>query len=260
MTTISIISPFLNSKDMLKRTLESVLRQDYPNIEHVIADGGSTDGSVEILKEYEKKYEEAGKKLVWISEKDRGTSEAINKAAGMSHGTLMISMQDVFTSDYIVSKIVKTFENNDVDYSFGGLLFHKEGRVIRRWSGKPGNWHLGFMMATPTLCYTREVWKKHGPYSEEYVSANDYDFQIKLFKDKSLKFISIPEPLVIFYAGGMSNGDFSKKWFSFNEGYKVLRHNQVPFAAFTNLFKTAIAMCAYIFASHRQIELEDWMI
>ena len=259
MKKISIISPVFNPGKMLWRNLESVLRQDYLSVEHVVVDGGSTDGSVDVLKEYERRYEEAGKKLIWISAPDRGISDAVNKASAMSSGDLMIFFIDVFVDDHTISEIVEKFEKDNIDYTFGGLLYQENGRIIRRWSGKPGNWHFGFMLATPTLCYTRSVWEKHGPYSENYICANDYDFQLKLLKDKSLRYQSIAKPLVIYYAGGISNNSFQARWKWIKESQRVLKDNQVPFATFTNCCKTGIALCAYIFASHKKIEMEEWM-
>lgn len=261
---VSIITPTYNSSCMLKKTLESVLKQDYVSVEHIVTDGGSKDGSVELLGEYEKKYARAGKSLIWISEKDNGIYDGVNKASQISTGDLLLHMEDVFAYDHALSEMVEQLEIADADYIFGGLLYQQNGRIIRRWSGKSGNWELGFMMATPTLLYTRIVWEKHGPYSGDYVSesgqdASDYDFQIKLMKDKDLKFISLPKPLVIYYAGGSSNNNFKYRWLCIKECQKVLKDNHARFPLFTNLCKTGTALLAYIFASHNKIDLEEWM-
>lgn len=264
MKKVSIITPTLNDGKMLRKTLESVLRQNYPNIEHVVADGGSLDDSLEVLKEYEKKYTEAGKKLIWISEKDRGIFDGVNKAVALSSGDLIIHMENIFTNNDILSMMVNQLELTDSDYIFGGLIYHKNGLIIRRWSGKPGNWKFGFMMATPTLLYTRSIWDKYGPYSGEYVSsggqdASDYDFQIKLMKDKKLKFSSIAKPLVIYYAGGSSNNNIHSRWLGIKQNYKILCDNHAFFPAFTLLCRVLIALFAYIFALRQEIELEEWM-
>lgn len=265
MKKVSIITPTLNDGKMLRKTLESVLRQNYPNIEHVVADGGSLDDSLEVLKEYEKKYTEAGKKLIWISEKDRGIFDGVNKAVALSSGDLIIHMENIFTNNDILSMMVNQLELTDSDYIFGGLIYHKNGLIIRRWSGKPGNWKFGFMMATPTLLYTRAVWERHGPYSGEYIASNgkdlaaDYDFQIKLMSDLNLKFVAIQKPLVIYYAGGTTNANFKSRWLGIKECQKVLKNNHAPFPTLTNICKTGIALCAYIFALKKKVELEEWM-
>lgn len=259
MKKVSFVTPVYNARDMLRRTLESVLRQDYPNIEHVVVDGGSSDGTIDLLKEYEKKYSLAEKELIWVSEKDNGIWDATNKATDMSSGELIMYAADVFANSQVVSEIVRAFEANDIDYLYGGMLYQRDGKIIRRWSGKHGNWRLGWMAASPTLCYTRETWEKHGPYIEDYKASADYDFQIKLFKDKSLKYLTICAPLVIFYAGGISNGNIKLKWNAIKEGNKILHDNNVKFAVFTTLCKIMTALFAYGFASHERVELEDWM-
>lgn len=264
MEKISIVSPFYNDKVMLKRTLESVLRQDYANIEHVVADGGSTDGSVDLLKEYEAKYKSAGKELIWVSEKDNGIADGVNKATAMSSGNVIMFMVDVLASSHIITEIMEYFEKRGIDYLFGGLIYQRNGKIVRQWSGKPGNWRFGFMMATPTLCYRRAVWKKHGPYSEKYVSptgqdVSDYDFQLKLMRDRSLNFQAIRKPLVIYYAGGSSNNNFRYRLACIAECQKALRANNISFPLFTNLCKTLIALFAYTFAPHKKIILESWM-
>lgn len=259
MKKVSIISPVFNAAGMLKRSLESVLRQDYQNIEHVVTDGSSKDGTVELLEEYEKKYAEAGKKLVWVSEEDHGMVDATNKASSIASGELLLFFSDVYANDHIISKIVAAFDEEEVDYVHGGLLYQQDGKIIRTWSGKHGNWRLGWMAAHPTLCFTRSVWEKHGPYVDKYLNGWDYDFEIKLFKDKSLKYKTFEEPLIIYYAGGTSNGGLKKKCKSIRDAYFVLRDNNVQFAFFVNFCKTIRGVCSYLLVNRREIELEDWM-
>jgi len=259
MKKISLITPVLNAEAMLRRSLESVLRQDYPYIEHVVADGGSQDGTVQLLKDYEKKYSETGKKLIWVSEKDKGMIDATNKASRMATGELFLFFSDVYVNDHVISNIVAAFDNNEIDYIHGGLIYQRDGRVIRTWKGKHGNWRLGWMAAHPTLCFTRSVWKKHGPYVDKYLNSWDYDFEIKLFKDRALKYKTFEEPLVIYYAGGTSNGSLSGKCKSIRDAYFVLKDNHVRFAFFTNFCKTVRGVCSYLFVDRKEIKLEQWM-
>jgi len=259
MIKISIASTFYNDKTMLKRVLDSVLSQTYSNIEHCITDGGSTDGSVEILKEYEEKYRNAGKVLKWVSEKDNGRPDGMNKAVNMSTGDyIFVAFFDPFTSKNTLQYICSILKNGDYDYIHGGLYYHRNGEIIRNWSGKRGNWRLGWMMATPTLCIKRSVWEKHGPFDIAYkATSEDYKFQLALFQDKHLKYKSINEKLVIYYAGGQSNRSLSNKWISIKEAYRVLKDCHVKFAFITNLGKTIRGVCSYIFVIHRKIDLND---
>jgi len=259
MKKISIITPVFNAADMLKRSLESVLRQDYSMIEHVVADGGSNDATVDLLIAFEQKYAEVGKKLIWVSEKDNGMIDATNKASSIASGELLLFCSDVYVNKHVISKIVTAFDNDEIDYVHGGLIYQRDGKAIRNWSGKHGNWRLGWMAAHPTLCFTRSVWEKHGPYVDKYLNAWDYDFEIKLFKDKTLRYKTFEEPFVIYYAGGTSNGSMKGKCKSIRDAYYVLKENNVRFAFLTNFCKTLRGICSYLFVSRKKIYLENWM-
>lgn len=257
MMKISIVSSFYNDKEMLIRVLDSVLEQTYQNIEHVVKDAASTDGSVEVLKEYEEKYCRAGKKLVWKSEKDDGLTQGFNEAYAMATGDYYILAVDPYVDDTVIEYIAEKLYKYDLDYTYGGMYFQKDGKIVRRWSGKPGNWHLGWMMATPTMVIKKDLWKKYGPLDEKYRGGSDYKFQIQLFQDESLKTMSLNKVLVNYYAGGTSNGDLKGNWNSIKESYLALMECKVKFAWLTTMCKILIALCAYVFASHKKIELED---
>ena len=255
---ISILSTFYNDKKMLKIMMDSVLKQDYNDIEHVITDGGSTDGSIELIEAYEKKYEQCGKKLVWKSEKDRGLYDGDNKAAELSSGDYIIFGSDPYTNDSVISQICAAIEKENLDYVFGGINFIKDGCIVRQWNGKKGNWHLGWMAANPTLCVRRELWFKYGPYDMTYKSAADYKFQVKLFQDSKLKSGSLPFPLVNYYAGGASNGGMKANLISIKENFRIMRECKVFAGWFTVICKIIIAFFAYCFATHKKIDLEDY--
>lgn len=256
---ISILSTFYNDKKMLKIMMDSVLKQDYPNIEHVITDGGSTDGSVELIKEYEKKYAECGKKLVWKSERDNGLYDGNNKAAALSSGDYIVFGTDPYYSSHSVSEIAAEIQKGDYDYVYGGMIFQKDGKIIRQWSGKPGNWKLGWIAATPTLFMKKSIWEKYGPFDEKYRSAGDYKLQILMFSDSKLRSSALCKPMVVYFAGGTSNGGIKANLFSIQECQAILKECNVPFAWFTNLCKTIIALFAYTFASRKKINLEEYI-
>lgn len=251
---ISIISTFYNDKEMAKRVMDSVLSQTYGDVEHVITDGGSSDGSVELYESYEAKYEESGKKLVWKSEKDNGLYDGFNKAASLASGDYILVCTDPYVNSSVIEEMMATITEGDYDYIYGGMLFQKDGKIIRIWSGKPGNWRLGWMAATPTLLMKKSVWEKHGGFDTSYISAADYKVQIKIFRDKSLKSASLPKPLINYYAGGTSNNGIKGKLLSIKECGRIFRECHVRFGWFTNMCKTFIALFAYTFASRKKIK------
>lgn len=253
---ISIISSFYNDKEMLIRVLESVLEQTYQNIEHVVKDAASTDGSVEILVEYEEKYRQAGKELVWKSEKDGGLISGFNEAYAMATGDYYVFAVDPYVDSTVIEYVVEKLNSFDLDYAYGGMYFQKDGEIVRRWSGKPGNWRLGWMMATPTMIIKKELWKMYGPLDETYRGGSDYKFQIRLFQNRTLKAMSLNRIIVNYYAGGTSNGGLKGNWNSIKESYRALKECNVKFAWFTTGCKILIALFAYLFASHKTIEEE----
>ncbi|MCM1523289.1 MAG: glycosyltransferase [Ruminococcus sp.] len=256
---ISVVSTVFNDKKSLKTIMETVLSQTYTDIEHCIVDGGSEDGSVELLQEYEAKYREAGKVLKWFSEKDSGLYDGINKACNMATGDYMIWCTDPYYSKNSIAEIAEEIKKQNYDYVYGGIIFQKDGVITRQWSGKPGNWKLGWMAANSTLCYKRELFHKHGPYDISYKSAADYKFQVKLFQDTSLKSSAIIKPLVIFCAGGASNGGVMANLISIKEDFRVMRECNVKFGWFAVICKIIIAFFAYAFASRKKFDLEEHM-
>lgn len=257
MIKISIASTFYNDSEMLKRVLDSVLNQTYTNIEHIITDGGSDDGSVELLKEYEEKYRAAGKVLKWVSEKDKGIYDGANKAFDMTTGDYCVFASDPYVSRETIEYVASVLESKKPDFAYGGVYFQKDGKIIRRWSGNPGNWRLGWMAADPTIFMKHEIWEKYGPYDIKYSSAADYKFQVGLLLDKTLVSCPLNKKIVMFYADGTSNAGFRGKWLSICECRKILKEYNIKFAWFTNLCKTIRAVLAYTFVLHKKIDTED---
>lgn len=137
---ISILSTFYNDKKMLQLVMDSVLMQTCQEIEHIIVDAASTDGSRELIEIYEKKYAQQGKELKWISEPDRGIYFGFNKAFDLSTGDyIMVNAPDPFIDKNVFSELIEVLERENPDYVYGGIYYQKDGKIIRNWSGKPGN-------------------------------------------------------------------------------------------------------------------------
>ncbi len=259
MKKVSILSTFYNDIKMLKKTMDSVLSQDYPNLEHVIIDAASTDGSVELIKQYEAFYKQKKIELKWISEKDSGIYEGFNKSFRNKTGDYFIFATDPYSGPHIISEMVETLEHSNADGLYGGMNYILNGKIIRNWSGKSGNWRFGWIAATPTLLIKKECIQSENIFNLKYKIVSDYDLQIRLFACSNYKFVSLPKALVNYSAGGSSNGGIKAKSYAIKECYKVLKDNEIPFAWFTNLCKTMIALFAYGFASHKKIKEEVYL-
>ena len=128
---ISIVTVTFNSEKTLQDTLDSVLRQDYRNIEHIIIDGGSTDSTVDIIRAYASKT--TSHSVKWVSEKDRGIYDAMNKGIAMATGEVIgiLNSDDYFTSDDIVSKLARPFEDETLEAVYGDIHFIHDVHLIR---------------------------------------------------------------------------------------------------------------------------------
>lgn len=259
---ISILSTFYNAKPSLRRVMDSVLMQTYTDIEHIVVDAASTDGSVELLKEYEIKYANSNKIFKWISEPDSGSWDGFNKAFEMSTGDyIMINAPDPYADNQVFSDLEKILEKEKPDYVYGGMHFQKNGIIIRRWSGKPGNWKLGWMAATPTLCVKRSVLEhvltleECGLFDPNCRMACDYKLQVRLFMEKNLKSYSMDRIMVIYYAGGGSNGGVKANLNSIKYNQVALICCGVKFAWFITLCRILRAFFAYLFASRKKINI-----
>ena len=252
---ISILSTFYNDKKMMKLVMDSVLKQNCQEIEHVIVDAASTDGSVQLIKEYEKKYAQAGKELKWISEPDKGIYYGFNKAFELSSGDyIMVNAPDPFLDEFVFSDLTEVLTRESPDYVYGGVYYQKEGKIIRNWSGRPGNWRLGWMAATPTLCVKRKVMEKYGPFDTSNGAA-DYKFQLKLFRDSTLKSCAIERIIVVYFAGGTSNGGLKANLNSIKADLQALKECGVTFPWFVSFCKIIRAIFAYTFVSHKNLDL-----
>lgn len=127
---VSIVTPSYNQEAYIEDTLRSVMNQNYPNVEHIVIDGVSTDGTVEILKQYESEYD-----LRWSSEPDNGQSDAVNKGFEKANGEIIgwLNSDDVYFSKNAINDIVKTFESNpETDIVYGDdVLLDESGTIIR---------------------------------------------------------------------------------------------------------------------------------
>jgi len=253
---VSILSTFKDSKEMLTLVADSVLLQDYPNIEHIIIDSVSKDGSIELLKEYESKYSENNFSLIWKSEPDRCIADGANKAAKLMSGSYFMFITNPFISSESLGLLMKNLISGQYDAVCGGAIFHRDGMIIRRWRGTKWHWRLGWMAVNEALCIRSELYEKYGPFQEEYINAFDYDFQLRVFMDKKVKIKTINKPIVYFYAGGTSNGSIADNIASIKENYAILKSNNVKFAWFTVLCKCFAAFLAYTFVLRKDISHE----
>ncbi len=224
---ISIITITFNSAKTIQRALESVLSQTYPDIEHVIVDGASSDGTKEIIEAYAKKHQN----VRWISEPDKGIYNAINKGIRMATGDVIgfLHSDDVFFSPDSIGQIAAAFEDEKVDVVYGDLQYCKGPKVVRRWKSNDFNpcaLKYGWMPPHPTVYVRREVYQQVGEYDEWFRISADYDMMLRIFT-AGYKSKYIPQVLVCMEVGGASNKNTQARLSKTQEDRVVLKKNQV---------------------------------
>lgn len=236
MTKVSLILTTYNSKNNLKQTLESIEDQDYPNIEVVIKDGGSSDGTVEVIKEYAK---ESKHTVTWETKPDTGIYDAMNQGYQLSTGDVIVFFNDVFTESAVVTKMVSLIENTPDCVGAHADLVYKDGdRVVRKWCMGKGSIHHGWMPGHPTLFLKREIYEKYGLYKTDFKISADYEFMIRFLKDKDNRLAYLPETIVSMFYGGTSSGGLSNYLLSLKEGHRALRMNKVRWASYIDVRRT----------------------
>jgi glycosyltransferase involved in cell wall biosynthesis len=176
-----VVTVTLNVCATLPRTIESIQRQTYRSIEHIVVDGGSTDGTIEILRSSLRPTD------CWISEPDRGISDAFNKGVVLSRGEFIQFMNaDDWMSPNQVETAVETLQTTGADFVFGDLIFYEEGRPAFRYRGDPDYTRCieNRMPALnhPTILVRRSAFLRIGLFDLRYQCAMDYDWLLRLHR------------------------------------------------------------------------------
>ena len=226
---ISVITATYNSEKTLKDTLESVLSQTYGDYEHIIIDGLSKDNTMCIVKEYEERYQG---KLKYISEKDTGLYDAMNKGISMATGDIIgiLNSDDIYASKDILNKIADKFSKTNCDGIYGNLIFMDEktmSKPQRIWKSKKGKLSNGWHPAHPTLYLKKEVYNKIGKFNLKFRICADYDFMIRMMLDKNIKLEYLDKYMVYMRVGGTSTDGISGYIKNLKEAHKVLVHNKI---------------------------------
>ena len=207
---ISVITVTFNSGATFRDTIESVLKQVYSDYEYLVIDGGSKDNTVDIIKEYEPKF---GGRMKWISEKDKGMYDGINKGIRMATGDVVgiINSDDFYHRDDIFENINKAFEDdNNIQAIYGDVRFvHPDNleKTVRYYSckhWKPWRFRFGFMPAHPTFFTYKENFEKYGYYQYDYHIAADYELLIRHLYTNHVPAKYVPLDFMKMRTGGRS--------------------------------------------------------
>ncbi len=240
---VSVVTTTYNDIENLKRILAEVKRQTYPNIEHIIVDGGSTDGTVDLLKELEEK--EPGR-ISWMSEKDNGIYDAINKGICMATGDIVGCCFDRYADEGVLMRMVEIMEKEGTDGVHGDLCYMDGDRIVRKWHQGQGVIRSGWMPGHPTLYLKKEVYDRFGLYRTDYRISGDYEFMVRILYRKEVTLSYLPEILIYMSHGGTSTNSLGAYVESMMEGHRALVENHVPFAWVTDLCRVVRVLSQFV--------------
>lgn len=229
MIKISVVTAVLNRKGTIETALRSVQDQTYTDIEHIIQDGVSTDGTLDIVERYRTDNMDV------LSEKDSGIYDAINRGIRRATGDVigLMHSDDFFASDTVLDQLAATFADPGIDGVYGDLDYvaaEDTDKVVRRWrSGTYTRARLrqGWMPPHPTLYLRRGVFDQWGLYDPSYRIAADYDAMLRYLAKGEIRLAYIPQVLVKMRLGGESNRSLPRILRKSREDLRAIRTNQV---------------------------------
>ncbi|MCI9372158.1 MAG: glycosyltransferase [Lachnospiraceae bacterium] len=237
MYKVSLLLTTYNSAENLPVTLQSIQEQTYSPIEVVIADGGSTDDTISLIQQFARN---GGLEVKWVSERDKGLYDAMNKAFCLSTGDIIAVCNDRLSEKDAVASFVEAIEQAGEDCigAHSDLVYMEGDKIVRSWHMGQGNISQGWMPGHPTLYLKREIYEKYGQYDITYHCAADYEFMVRFLKDGSNRLAYVPRVLITMFYGGTSNAGLKNYLVSFKEGYMALRKNGVKHPLLITLRRT----------------------
>lgn len=218
---VSIVTVTWNSAATLSRTISSVLRQTYKDIEYIVVDGLSTDDTINIIKANEAAFKG---RMRWISEKDDGIYDAMNKGIRMASGDIVgiLNSDDFLTADDIIEKIVQGF-TDDTDAIYGDVQFIKDSdsrKCVRYYSGRPFRpWMVryGYIPPHPSFYVRRTIYEKYGLYDNSFRISADVELIARLTFIHKIRTKYIPMVFVTMLVGGESTKSLKNRWLGTKE-------------------------------------------
>ena len=226
---ISVITVCYNARATIERCVRSVLNQYYINIEYIIIDGNSADGTLSILEKYKKNIS------ILVSEPDKGIYDAMNKGIALATGDVVgvLNADDFFADEDVLTVVADAFNNNDTDIVYGNLDYIKlNGKISRKWvSGhyKKGMFNYGWMPPHPAFYCKRELFNKFGGYSLQYGTAADYELMLRFIHRNLSSVYYVKKVLVKMAVGGVSNSNINNRIKALLFDMKAMNNNSVLF-------------------------------
>ena len=244
---VSIITVALNSAATIRDTIESVLLQDYPSIEYIIIDGGSSDGTIEIIEEYRDCISK------FISEPDHGIYDAMNKGIEAATGDMVciINSDDFYATGSAIKHLVHRMIKKGSDIVFADLVIvdpADSNRILRYYDSSlfhPERLRYGWMPAHPTFLAKRGLYERWGAYSLDYQIAADFEMMVRLLYKARASYAYLPEIIVKMRAGGVSTNGLRNSLILNNEIVSACKLNGLDTSLFRVMLKLPRKLMEY---------------
>lgn len=239
---VSIITVVYNAEHTVAGAIESVLSQDYKNIEYIIVDGASTDGTLNVVKKHKQHIAKI------ISEKDKGIYDAMNKGIAAASGDIIgiLNADDFYASKDAISSIVKEFKNAKSDAVYSDLVYVDQlntDKVVRYWKSSSFSKKMFFngeFPPHPTLFINRSVYKRLGAFRIDLKLSADFELMLRYLGKNAITTSYMPKVLIAMRMGGASNASVKRIWKSLMECVKAFKINGLFICAPCFLAKTLI--------------------
>ena len=234
---ISLITVTYNAESTISRCIESVIAQNYANLEYIIIDGGSTDNTLQIISRYKDNIN------ILITEPDHGIYDAMNKGIRMASGNVTgtLNADDFFAADDILANVAATFANTGADLLYGDLDYINSDETIRRkWrtrAYKYGLYNWGWMPPHPTFYCKTELFEKLGYYSLEHGTAADYELMLRFMHRNNTNAAYLNKVMIKMQCGGLSNKNPTNRVKAWRFDLRAMRNNGVLYPLIALILK-----------------------
>ncbi len=239
---ISIITVCYNSEKYIRSTIDSILNQTHEKIEYIVVDGLSQDRTIDIIKEYEPRF---NGRIRWISEKDAGLYDAMNKGINMSSGDVIaiLNSDDIYYDNEVIADVVHQLEKRKTDALYGNLEIVRADntqKIIRKWISTPfiaGSFKKGWHLPHPTFFVKKSVYEKYGAFDTSFDVSADFEFLLRVLEVNKISVYYYDRFIVKMRYGGESTGSLQKIFLGNKNVIKAFKKNDISISLLYPIYR-----------------------
>jgi glycosyltransferase involved in cell wall biosynthesis len=236
--TISIITVCYNSVKTIQETLQSVASQRYPHVEYILIDGGSTDGTQDVIRSFSQHIAHV------VSEPDNGIYDAMNKGIALATGDIvgLLNADDLYANENVLATVAQAFFDQQLDACYSDLIYFASNdpdKVLRYWrsnSFRPGLFAKGWCPAHPTFFVRRQLYERYGAFDIHFNGGNDVELMMRFLEKHHIQTRYLPEVMVRMRLGGVSNSSIKGIIMQNRQILQAAKKLEIPISPITFFF------------------------